>query len=351
MVKNGETQFIIPKLHLISGKDNEIQYYGRVSDELLRYKRIQSIMIKPNMYLNVPDVEYSIYQNEMILLESFLNTNYFADLIPLGKKYNIKNITYDNATPLITQIYTNRVSHDDQLELSGLSSDQNEFAIECIKGKREVLGNNLNIWKKRFGKLSKEIIFNDTITCSFYIIIFILHDFGKMVVTIQDVKKQLREIYMKYLDKYQEKILTILRFQGKREIVDKIRSRRISFEDAIISEGYYLTDLDIWVLAQEYQLPIVLFTSTKLNNLIDSIDWLILGGDQDDTNYYFIRAPPHSLRGNEIPEYHLITPAMTLSEAKIEKYVELGRNGDAEYAKNVQSINHFFEKYLYIPKK
>jgi hypothetical protein len=41
------TQLIVPKLNLISGLDNESIYVLRISDEIIRYKRIQLFMFNP----------------------------------------------------------------------------------------------------------------------------------------------------------------------------------------------------------------------------------------------------------------------------------------------------------------
>jgi hypothetical protein len=50
--ENNECQFIIPKNNLVSGAENMKLYFGRISDELLRYKRVQLFMLNPKSYLN-----------------------------------------------------------------------------------------------------------------------------------------------------------------------------------------------------------------------------------------------------------------------------------------------------------
>ena len=62
----------IPKLNLIDGSDNENNYYIRLADELLRYKRIRAFMLYPNKYLTFDSISYNLKENEMLLLDADL---------------------------------------------------------------------------------------------------------------------------------------------------------------------------------------------------------------------------------------------------------------------------------------
>jgi hypothetical protein len=84
-------------------------------------------------------------------------------------------------------------------------------------------------------------------------------------------------------------------------------------EDLIMSEEYYITNLDIWVLASYFNLPILLFSQKPLDNLGLSVQWVILGGKPMIDNYYCIRSPTNN---PQLPEYHLVTPACKLNELK-----------------------------------
>ena len=89
-------------------------YYVRAADELVRYKRIQLFMLEPRRYLNITNVDYSINENEILLLASLLNDTYFDDLEPYNKNSYVKNISYENAEPYripgVNQTFTNRIS-------------------------------------------------------------------------------------------------------------------------------------------------------------------------------------------------------------------------------------------------
>ena len=64
----------IPKLNLVDGSNNENNYYVRLADELLRYKRIRAFMLYPNKYLTFDSISYNLKENEMLLLDVDLAT-------------------------------------------------------------------------------------------------------------------------------------------------------------------------------------------------------------------------------------------------------------------------------------
>jgi hypothetical protein len=94
-----DNKICIPKKHLVSGNDNNALYYSRISDELLRYKRIRLFMLEPKKYLNITNVEYLINDDELLLLNSILFGDYFEDLEPMQNNKYAQNITYDIANP------------------------------------------------------------------------------------------------------------------------------------------------------------------------------------------------------------------------------------------------------------
>jgi hypothetical protein len=107
-----KNKICIPKLHLISGVDNEILYFSRAADELVRYKRIQLFLLEPKRYLNITNVELSILDNEILILSSVLNDSYFDNLELYNNNKYVKNITYENAeiskTNPFYQYYSNK---------------------------------------------------------------------------------------------------------------------------------------------------------------------------------------------------------------------------------------------------
>jgi hypothetical protein len=51
-------------------------------------------MLEPRRYLNITNVEYSIFEDEILAISSILTDEYFEDLIPYNKNKYVKNIVY-----------------------------------------------------------------------------------------------------------------------------------------------------------------------------------------------------------------------------------------------------------------
>jgi hypothetical protein len=62
----------IPKRNLVDGSNNENNYYVRLADEMLRYRRIRAFMLYPNKYLTFDSISYNLKENEMLLLDADL---------------------------------------------------------------------------------------------------------------------------------------------------------------------------------------------------------------------------------------------------------------------------------------
>ena len=70
--KMEECGLYISKRNLVDGSDNESNYYVRLADEMLRYRRIRAFMLYPNKYLTFDSISYNLRENEMLLLDADL---------------------------------------------------------------------------------------------------------------------------------------------------------------------------------------------------------------------------------------------------------------------------------------
>jgi len=349
-------KYNIPSKHLISNLDNEKIYYSRIADELIRYKRIRLFMFQTNFYLNITDSEYKIKEDEFIILQSIIGTDYFKGLTAFNSNPYIKNITYDVAEPSITQTYSNEIGLEEQDALENPAAkvqDRFEFTVECIKKRDKVIGNIQNsMWKRIFPKTVDEIVFKNSVSCSYYAIISVLQDRLKSVISIQNVKAFLWKGYNDLMEKYSGKIYSILKLQGKKDIVERInddKATKIDLKTVIFSGEYYITDLDLWILAKTAQLPVVLFSSTKLNQLSPSIDWILLGGNVHD-KLYFIRSPAQIVADTP-PEYHLIADAFPFSELKEFRQIMEQAVAGSDFKQNIQSLESYLNAFTMFTKK
>ena len=303
-LENGNCRLKIPNKNLINGKKNEIMYFGRIADELIRYSRIKSFIFRSNTFLSFADIKYNLRENEIILLHSLLTQDYFDDIViaPVNKYVNYN--TYDTSQPLITQSYTSNIETTNILDDVDVATCGNKTTtIIDIKSK----------WKALLPPNSIELSFNNEPTiCSFDIILTLIKATGKdNIITKVELKEILVTEYKKY-DENIDKILDILVSQGKRFMTKKIKKGEITLENMIMSTEYYATNLDIWILAVKYNIPIIFISSTKL---VEN-DKDILVAHTDGTNkYFFIRSP--GVRNNNIPKYRLIVAPNNVSQIPI----------------------------------
>ena len=102
---NGKCQIILPKTNLLNGLDNEHNYFLRMADELIRYKRIQQFMFRPQVYLSFGNVDYNINDDEIVILQSMLTDEFFEGAVEKSSNSFIKSNTYDTALPGKTEKY------------------------------------------------------------------------------------------------------------------------------------------------------------------------------------------------------------------------------------------------------
>ena len=386
--------FIIPKLNLINGKSNMKIYFRRLADELLRYKRIRSMIMDKRAYVIEKNDEYELNNDEIILLDYALR-DYLDDeeLIPLIHIKDAK-ITYEFANPYKqTMRYSTEVNLEEQKKIEQEKENppqpekpknvklvlktkpkaeeveeveeieeveeveqeleydneeenkekQEQIKLECVKeASGKVKGNPQNKWVKFFPKGVREMVFNDNINCTYYPLLIIYKSVYGKYTNIINLKQILIKTYEKF-SKYKEKIFHILKLQGKRDLIEKIEQQKTSLDTTIMSENYPLSNLDYWAICSVLKLSVILFTSMEgIKHLINT-SWVILGENEKTQEYYFIRAPTEkeSKKGvNEIHEYRMITPGITMEE--MEEFQEIYKDASMEESLNFIS----FENYL-----
>jgi hypothetical protein len=352
--EDGSCRTVLPKRHLITGKENERIYLGRMADELLRYRRIQLFMFHTKHYLNISNSEYQINEDELLLLESLLNHDYFRGLSAYNVNEHVQNIVFDTADPEISQVYSNEITLAEQANLKQRASGKatvSEYILDCIQEtKPRVIGNDkAGSWRPLFPVSTKEIVFGQSILCSYIPVIYMLQEMHKNTnISVQNVKMALWKGYQPWIEVYGSKIISILQKQGKRDLLEMVKKGRATLEHVIFSDGYYLTDLDWWIMARSADIPIILFSSTSLKLLFGTTNWLRLSGAPKSSNekYFFVRSPAEVKR-NQPSSYHILSERFSFSELKGNggaMFLQAER-GDPAYSEHTQGLEHFLSKY------
>tara|TARA_B110000483_G_scaffold14606_2_gene16457 strand:+ start:1549 stop:5955 length:4407 start_codon:yes stop_codon:yes gene_type:complete len=101
--------FEIPKHNIIEPEiENDIFYFVKLADELLRVYSIYAFIMDPHRFLNYNNMKYSVNEDEILLVDALVNHDYFNEMEILDNKF-IGQITYDIAIPDKKQQYSNRV--------------------------------------------------------------------------------------------------------------------------------------------------------------------------------------------------------------------------------------------------
>jgi len=344
LLQTNTRKLILPKYHLISRQNNKTVYFLKLADEFLRNKRIQTYLLNSKLFDIGFSNEYSVYETELILLQSIMNSEYFDTIGEPLFKINRGKISYEKTMPYQSTPYINRIPLDEQSNMfTEINDDDDDDAFrdtelesECLYEINEIIGNQLNVWKKTFPKTAREMFLNNKPTCTFYPLILIYREVYGKIITIDLLKKTLWNFYKKIDDL--TPLLKLWKYQGKRDVSNQIRDGKLTLEDAIMNSGFYLCNIDIWAICDELQLPVILFTSMKkMKHLSNDVSWIRLGKNEMTGKYWFIRAPTEpDGTSNMVLNYSIITQGFTLEEIgkfkdKYETALQLNDNHVIEF--------------------
>ena len=370
------TMLYLPMTHLLydletckqEGMDCSTKniYFLRLADELLRFRRIQQFLFQPKTYLNITTgmSDYVLSPHEILILESFLNDDYFQDMIPFNTSEYIHQTNYDTSVPVthLEDSFHPVVSlEEQQTMIRKIPKDiyQSFVMTECIvkKGDKETLveGNNRSIWKRSFPKNTREIFFMDhSPICTFAVAMNLLRLAKQPSKTLVEIKQDLWKGYEPYMSIHGDKIIRTLKDQNKNLLLSTASN---DLSTAIFTEDYFLTDLDWWILANVWKIPIVLFTSGKIKMTSAGTQptelWLFLNTSYDTEtqtdnsvllygSLWFIRSPL-MVEQDKFPSYSLIESSFKIDElGEMETQFRNAMNMEIQ-SSNVQSLERFLQ--------
>ncbi len=301
---------ILPIKNLINGLDNNELYYAKIADELIRYNKIQQFIINSDNYLSLPKIDYDIKEYEILIIQSLLNNSFFQNLTAITPNTHTNYTTYDSINPLKTKFYTNEARME-QYRGDDYGIEDSEDLIEisdsgCSLTKKLLIG----YLQEQFPPKTYEIYYRTPNSiCTYEIILNILRDYdGKFSrLSILDFKKNVVEIYKYYKDNI--KLLIILLIElNKKVILERVLDQVVNMDEMLLSDEYYLTYIDMILIAKYYNLPVIIISSMPI---VDKLlpDTIIIPNKIKTDKWYFIKVPSivTRVKKNDFPVYKLLS--------------------------------------------
>ena len=299
-------KLFIPEFNLINGRNNKEYYFLKMSDEILRYKKMRLFLFDKSTFFSFTEIHYKLNEREIILLEDLLLNEYFIDIKPYKKSkfINTKRL-FDLSEPI------NGINYKDsfKLEYEGkkikkkteekkteekkteekkteekktgekkTGEKKKETVImeevehivdnECIL-KKPIL-NFGEYWKKK-GINEKEfkiLELKNSYNCVLEGLKIIIEDFTKEKVSKEEIKKSLITIYERLWVRENGRKLLIKIWDNDNKI--KIKNSLIKgtkLEALIMSENYIITVSDLIAITNFYGVPLMLFSVRKMTCL------------------------------------------------------------------------------------
>jgi hypothetical protein len=300
-ITKDKCQLVLPKNNLVNGTDNEVFYYGRMADELIRYNRIKSFIFKPQAYLSFGQVKYNLRDDEIIILQDLLTQEFFENLIPSEINRYAKYNTYDSAEPILT------VPRNKDWELDEII---NPYHVrDCVKSAPNKIKSGY--WRKCFPSSFKEIEYTGSNYCSLYLIIDLVKDIHNKDITVEQVKDDLLEIYSKLTDEFTNedrvnKIIDVLREEAQFD-ANQLQDGTMNFEQMIMQDGFVAVNFDLWLLLVNYKIPSIFISSKPIPETRFNSNEFVCYTEKGVKDYVFILTPAMYRRQPKLlPEYKLI---------------------------------------------
>jgi len=359
--EKGVAQLSIPKHHLLSGVDNEIAYVSRLADELVRNERVKSFFYDTDTRINAKTTAYSIHANEFVLPQSALTPDYFAGFTNRDMNPYVNYTNYESATPSISVSYEDRIIKQAEQYSAKPKGTSATSTTECVEKTISVIGNKSVLWKRIFSQEdTKEIVFYDKEECTFQPWMSILSAKWGKPVDLPEFKKHLCVAYRNMANRGSDYLLNmckIMRNQGKSRMFESLVKQSVqlsldafadAFDAIVMSDTYYMSDMDGWVLATEYALPIIVFNANGLKGFVQKdLKWLKLSGDLDES-FWFIRSTIGSMP-NKVYSYHLITGTYGLSDLK--EFYDMVKESIRTKQMETRSLEQFLRETKFITKR
>tara|TARA_B100000674_G_scaffold484314_1_gene489536 strand:+ start:86 stop:1180 length:1095 start_codon:yes stop_codon:yes gene_type:complete len=316
---------------MINDQNNEIFYFIKVTDEILRYKKIRNFFFNKQSFLQFEKMNYNLNENEIILLEDLLVNKYFQDIKPLVKSSYIKsNRTYDISKPDNSITYSNIFTLSNEKDITKLTNCLLPEGVSKEKEGAHIMNHPGQKWRELgLGRWNNQNIdfeyflikWNNM--CVWEYMCLMIKDYTGTEITSEELVGVLVKKY-KELEKKSNMmkiIKEILKKEGKSEKSDRL-VQGLDLAEFITLDNYWLTLLDIFLIVSIYEIPLIIFSSAYI------LPWQkredlpsVVFGPNNSPVYYIMKVG--KAKKNQMPYYGIIKykNKMKIPSNKIERMI------------------------------
>jgi len=340
-ITDDKCTLILPKKNLITDTDNELFYYGRMADELIRYNRIKSFIFKPQAYLSFGQIKYNLRDNEILILQDLLTQEFFENLIPADINKYAKYNTYDTAEPIMSQAYKKDIELDEAINPN--------HERDCFRSEPSSIKSI--VWRSCFPSNCNEVTYTGSHFCALYLIIDLIKEFNGQDLTMEEIKDVLIDEYRLLTDNYKNKskintIINILREEGQFD-ANQLQDETINFEQLILQEGFGAVNFDMWILLVKYEIPSIFISSKEIPETRFNHKEFVCYMDEKHGDHFAFIVTPAMYRRSKLknPEYKLIIDDRQRSNISLKSLKEGSCLQQLEEAINIAyPINKYIEE-------
>ena len=285
---------VLPAVNVLTGADSEQQYYIKMADELVRYNRIRTFVFKPQTFLSFGKVGYDLRDDEVLVLQTMMTSEYFDSLETSLQDAPTYNNTFQTAQPTEAVKYDSAYIETQKGDAGQKDEPKQEDAdMEVVKlyGK----------WKAFFSVGTSEVKFGNTVPSQTFQPIMLLMKRLKPSLgdlTLTEVKDMLSSLYEEVFST-ELQVTSIWENEGKKKFAKMLSQKEASLDAIVMSESYYATTVDFILLANKVGIPLVFYSSTKL-----SANGKAMLKTSSAKEVSFVKVP--SLDMPDLPSYRII---------------------------------------------
>ena len=231
----------------------------------------------------------------MLLYDSEMTPALFDSLIPSLESSFTFAKKYEHATSLYGSKEKNTVS----MEIAEAPEKQSKIK----EGGTPTPINQSNKLFNAFPKNTYERIYIGSPERSLELLrdIYNTYNTPTPLIDVKDVRRMIVDLYEEFNANYPDTFIKFVKKQGKVKIAKKI-GLGDKFEQIVVNDDFYITNLDIWMFATKYEIPVVLLSNNP-NGLNENNMHLLTLHKNSDEQYIFISAAARKM--NESSRYSI----------------------------------------------